>query len=238
MKTLTKGAKRLRIDLTPQQVQAFGLYYRELMAERPRAGLTSLTDSEAVQRRHFLESLALLRALEEAGAFGPTAIDIGTGAGFPGLPIKLVRPGLALTLLEATGKKAAFLGRLVGKLGLEGVAVLQGRAEELAHYPAHRAAYHLALARAVAPLPVLVELALAFLRPGGYLATPKGSAAAREVRQAAAALQACGGRVELLRPLELPGPGPIPTLVLVRKVADTPERYPRRPGIPSKRPLR
>ena len=238
MRTLSEGAKRLRIGLSSAQIGAFSIYCQQLIAERPRAGLTSLTDSEAVQRRHFLEPLALLRALEDAGALGPTAIDIGTGAGLPGLPIKIARPELTLTLLEATGKKAAFLERLVQQLGLAGVTVVHARAEELAHDPAHRAAYHLALARAVAPLRVLVELALPFLRVGGYLATPKGSAAAREAKQAAAALQICGGRLELLRPLDLPGPGPIPTLVLISKIADTPDRYPRRPGIPAKRPLR
>ena len=238
MKTLLEGAKRLRFALAPRQVDAFRTYYQELVAQRPRASLTSLTDSEAVQRRHFLESLALLRALEDAGAFGATAIDIGTGAGFPGLPIKIVRPGLNLTLVEATGKKAAFLQRLVQQLDLAGVTVIQARAEELAHDPAHRAAYDLALARAVAPLPALVELTLPFLRLGGYLAAPKGSGAPREAREAAAALQACGGRLELLAPLPLPGPGPIPVLVLVRKVAVTPDRFPRRPGIPTKRPLR
>ncbi len=238
MKTLVDGAKRLRFDLSPQQLDGFQSYLRLLIFERPRAGLTSLTDPEAIQRRHFLESLSLLRALEDAAALGATAIDIGTGAGFPGLPIKIVRPQLSLTLLEATGKKAAFLERLVEELGLAGVTVVHGRAEDLAHDPAHRARYDLALARALAPLPVLVELALPFLRLGGYLAAPKGSAASREVREAAGALAACGGRVELVRRLDLPGPGPVPNLVLVRKVADTPDRLPRRPGIPAKRPLR
>ncbi len=238
MSTLSECAERLNLALSPEQVAAFATYLRELIAERPRAGLTSLTDSEGVQRRHFVESLALLRALEEAGVSGASAIDIGTGAGFPGLPIKIVRPLLALTLVEATGKKAAFLERLAQRLELAGVTVIQARAEELGHHPAHRAAYDLALARAVAPLPVLVELALPLLRLGGYLAAPKGSAAPREVKEAAAALQACGGRVELVRCLEIPAAGPVPTLVLVRKVAETPERYPRRPGIPAKRPLR
>ncbi|MBI2913704.1 MAG: 16S rRNA (guanine(527)-N(7))-methyltransferase RsmG [Chloroflexi bacterium] len=238
MRTLSEGAKRLRFSLSAPQVAAFSTYYRELIAERPRAGLTSLPGSEAIQRRHFLESLALLRALKDAGAFGPSAIDIGSGAGFPGLPIKIVRPGLALTLVEATGKKAEFLERLVQRLGLAGVRVVHARAEELARDAEHRGVYHLALARAVAPLPVLVELALPFLRLGGYLAAPKGSAAPREVKEAAAALTACGGQIEVVQPLDLPGPGPIPTLVLVRKVAETPERYPRRPGIPAKRPLR
>ncbi len=239
MKTLVDGAKRLRFDLSSGQLQAFQTYSRLLLAERRRASLTSVADPEAIQRRHFLESLALLRAIEDAGAFGSPAIDIGTGAGFPGLPIKLVRPDLSLTLVEATGKKAAFLERLVAELGLSGITVRHGRAEELAHDPAHRAAYQLVLARAVAPLLTLIELALPFLRIDGYLAAPKGSGAPREVREAAAALAACGGRVESVRPLNPPPDhGPVPMLVLVRKVADTPARLPRRPGIPAKRPLR
>lgn len=207
------------------------------MAERCRAGLTSLTRRGEVERRHFGESLAVLGALETAGAFGSPAIDIGAGGGFPGVPIKIVRPDLRLTLLEATGKKAAFLELLAERLGLTDVAVVHGRAEELAHDPGHREAYRLALARAVAPLRVLVELALPFLETGGFLAAPKGSGAEQEVRDAANALAVCGGRVDLIEPLDLSGPGPVPTLVLVRKVAPTSGRYPRRAGIPGKRPL-
>ena len=184
MEALGRGGKRLRIGLHPAQLEAFRTYMEELQAARPRLRLTALSEPEAIQRRHFLEPLALLVALEEAGALGETAIDIGSGAGFPGLPIKIVRPALKLTLLESHGKRAAFLERLVQRLALEGVTVVSGRAEEVAHTPEHREAYDLALARAVAPLPVLVELALPFLRTGGLLAAPKGSGARREVREA------------------------------------------------------
>ncbi len=237
MQSLFAVSKWLRVDLSPAQLQSFSVYYQRLISERRKASLTSLTDIEAIQRRHFGESLALLRALEDFGAFSSPAIDIGAGAGFPGLPIKIARPELRLTLLEATGKKVDFLKRLIETLDLSGADVIRGRAEELAHDPAHRAAYRLALARAVAPLPVLVELALPFLSVGGYLAAPKGSAAPREAREAASALAACGGEIVRMQPLDLPGPGPVPTLVLVRKVAATPERFPRRTGIPAKRPL-
>jgi len=203
-----------------------------------RTRLTALTDPEAVQRRHFLEPLALLVALEEIGPLADTAIDIGSGAGFPGLPIKIMRPGLTLTLLEANGRRAAFLQRLVQRLRLKDVTVINARAEQLAHDPAHREAYDLALARAVAPLPVLIELALPFLRVGGLLAAPKGSGARREAQEAVAALRACGGLLESLRPLDVPGAETTPTLVVMRKTSCTPERFPRRPGIPAKRPLR
>ncbi|HKZ50758.1 MAG TPA: 16S rRNA (guanine(527)-N(7))-methyltransferase RsmG, partial [Dehalococcoidia bacterium] len=165
-------------------------------------------------------------------------IDIGSGAGFPGLPMKIVRPALRLTLLESARKRADFLSNLVERLGLTEVAVVAARAETLARDPAHRESYDLALARALAPLPVLVELALPFLRLGGWLASPKGSGAAQEVEEAAGALVLCGGRVEGMERLAVPETPSPPTLVLVRKVAPTPERFPRRPGIPAKRPLR
>ena len=238
MRVLTEGAKRLRLGLSPDHLEAFHTYMEEMEAARPRLRLTALSDPEVVQRRHFLEPLALLVALEEMGPPADAVIDIGSGAGFPGLPIKIVRPRLILTLLEANGKRAAFLQHLIQRLGLEGVTVINSRAEELAHDPDHREVYELALARAVAPLPVLVELALPFLRVGGLLAAPKGSRARREAHEAAAALRACGGLLESLRPLGVPGAETAPTLVVVRKTSSTPERFPRRPGIPAKRPLR
>ncbi len=238
MRVLAEGAKELRLGLSPGQLAAFRIYMDEMEAARPRLRLTALTEPEAVQRRHFLEPLALLLALEEMGPLPEAAIDIGSGAGFPGLPIKIVRRGLTLTLLEARGRRAAFLKRLIQRLRLKDVAVIKGRAEELAHDRAHREAYDLALARAVAPLPVLIELALPFLRVGGLLAAPKGSSARREAQEAVAALRACGGLLESLRPLAVPGAETTPTLVIMRKTSSTPERFPRRPGIPAKRPLR
>jgi len=229
--------KQLRIHLSEAQREAFETYNRELISARQRASLTSLRDRESIERRHFLESLALVRAIEDAGALASPAIDIGSGGGFPGVPIKIVRPEIEMTLLEATEKKATFLRGLIATIGLAGIRVVQGRAEDVAHDPAEREAYALALARAVAPLPTLVELSLPFLRTGGVLAAPKGSGAAREVRAAENALRVCGGAVEGMKPLNVPPPGATPTLVLVRKIAQTPERYPRRSGMPAKRPL-
>lgn len=238
MRVLTEGAKRLRFGLSPDHIEAFRTYMDEMEAARPRLRLTAVTDPAALQRRHFLGPLALLVALEEMGPLPETAIDIGSGAGFPGLPIKIMRPRLKLTLLEAHGRRAAFLQRLVQRLQLTDVAVINSRAEQLAHDPGHRETYDLALARAVAPLPVLIELALPFLRVSGMLAAPKGSGARREAREAVAALRACGGLLESLQPLDVPGAETAPTLVVIRKTSSTPGRFPRRPGIPAKRPLR
>ena len=134
-----------------------------LITESSRHNLTSLRDPASIEARHFAESLAFLDAIESEGAFASPAIDVGSGAGVPGIPMKIVRPELELTLLEATRKKTEFLEKAVAELGLDGVTVLHGRAEEIAHGAAHREHYALAVAKAVAPLRVLAELAMPFL---------------------------------------------------------------------------
>lgn len=229
--------KELSLGLAPEKAAALARYAAMIRAERDRSALVSRRSVEAIEQRHFAESLALLRALEERGLLLSPALDIGSGAGFPGLPIKIARPGLGLTLLESNEKKAAFLERVIAELSLDGVSVVTARAEEAGRLPEHRAAYALVLARAVAPLRVLAELALPFLVVGGVLAAPKGSAAPREVREAKAALEELGGTVEETVRLEAPAQERAPTLVIVRKTGETPERYPRRAGIPRKRPL-
>ncbi|MEO8458544.1 MAG: 16S rRNA (guanine(527)-N(7))-methyltransferase RsmG [Chloroflexota bacterium] len=213
------------------------LYALLLLEEGARTNLTSKADREALYQKHIVTSLAILRALEDACVTLSPALDVGSGAGFPGLPIKIVRPEIEMTLLEATGKKTSFLESAVGALKLDGIRVIQARAEDLARDPEHRGAYNLVLARAVAPLPVLLELTLPFLAPNGVLAAPKGSARQREVAESASALATLGGTIEATLPLQIPGPGPQQALVLVRKTGPTPDKYPRRPGIPAKRSL-
>lgn len=237
LREISLVSKRLRAPLTPAQLDLFHTYAGRLLEHGRRASLTSARDAGRVYTRHFSESLALLAALEAAGVARSPIIDIGSGAGFPGLPVKIARPDLDVTLVEATGKKVRFLQALVTELALDGVTVVQARAEELARDPAFRERFPLALARALAPLPELLELVLPFVAPGGFLAAPKGSAAPREVREASRALAELGGEIVSAEVLEVPGEGPQPTLVLVRKTAPTPERYPRRTGIPHKRPL-
>jgi 16S rRNA (guanine527-N7)-methyltransferase len=164
-------------------------------------------------------------------------IDVGAGAGFPGIPLKLVCSGAHLTLLEATGKKVTFLEHLVGLLGLRWVTAVHARAEELAHDPAHREGYDLALARAVAELPVVAEYTLPFCKVGGWLVAQKGEAGAAEAWSAEAAIELLGGELRRVVPIELPGLPEDRSLVVVEKVGPTPEKYPRRTGMPGKRPL-
>ena len=239
---LAAEAERLGLRLDRRALERFERYLELLESWRGRAGLTADVEPELVQRRHFGESLALLVTLREAGLLTPgspaAVVDVGAGAGFPGLPLRIVEPAPELTLIESHGRRCRFLETVVEELALERVSVVQARAEEAGRDPALRERFDVAVARAVAPLAVLVEYALPLLRPGGVLAAPKGSRAARELREAAAAIDALGGCAEEPQPLPLPEGAPPQQLLLVRRCGALPQRYPRRPGIPHKRPLR
>jgi 16S rRNA (guanine527-N7)-methyltransferase len=210
--------------------------YRDLLAAAP-LNLTSVRDPQEIDRRHIGESLAVVRALEQAGRLpaGARVIDIGSGGGLPGIPLAVARSDARVTLLEATGKKAAFLEHAAHDLDLANVRVLAARAEEAAHSVEEREAYDLAVARAVAPLATLLELTLPFVRVGGALAAVKGSRAEEEVIAAQGALQRCGGGP--VESLPLATDAPSLRLLIVPKIRSTSPDLPRRPGIPAKRPL-
>ena len=239
---LAEEAARLRLALGGEERARFARYLALLGEWRGRAGLTSLADPEAIQRRHFGESLALLAALRAAGLLAPgeteSVVDVGSGAGFPGLPMLILEPALRLTLVEAHRRRARFLETAAAELGLGGVEVVAARAEEAGRDPALRGRFGLAVARAVAPLPVLAEYLLPLLREGGAAAAPKGSAAARELEEAAGAIAALGGRAGEPLALPLPPGRPPQRVLIVRREGPLPDRYPRRPGVPRKRPLR
>jgi 16S rRNA (guanine527-N7)-methyltransferase len=240
MQRLIEGAKALGLRLTAQQQAAFQVYYEELVAWNQKFNLTAITEFEQVQIRHFLDSLSCLLADETRLALNrPDArmIDVGAGAGFPGIPLKLVCPTARLTLLEATGKKVTFLEHIIQRLVLRRVTAIHARAEELAHDPAHREQYDLALARAVAELPVVVEYTLPFCRVGGWVVTQRGEAGAGDAWSAEPAIKLLGGELRRVLHVELPGLPEDRSLVVVEKVSPTPANYPRRPGMPSKRPL-
>lgn len=240
MQRLIDGAKALGLHLTAEQQAAFQLYYEELVAWNQKFNLTAITDYEQVQIRHFLDSLSCLSAEEARRALSrPDArmIDVGTGAGFPGIPLKLVCPATRLTLLEATGKKVTFLEHVVDRLRLRRVGIIKARAEDLAHDPAHRQQYDLILARAVAELPIVVEYTLPFCRTGGWVIAQKGEAGAAEAWGASRSIAILGGELTRVLSVELAGLPEDRSLVVIEKVSPTPDTYPRRPGIPSKRPL-
>jgi len=233
---LREGARSLiGVELGSRHLRCFAQYANDLLEWNRRFNLTAITEPSEMAIKHFLDSLTCLMAMgvQPAGA----AIDIGTGAGFPGLPLKVVCPQLDLTLLDSSAKKLGFCRHIVDQLHLDRVSSVHGRAEEIAQLPEHRQRYDWALARAVAPLPVLVEYLLPFLRIGGKGVVQKGDSAPAEVHAAETALRMLGGRMGRLITVELPGVAETRYLVVVEKAAATPSAYPRRPGIPSKRPL-
>lgn len=236
LELLAREAPAYGLRLSETQLEQFQQYHTLLVEWSDKVNLVGDADAEVVQRRHFLESIALGAALREREVLRPDShvLDVGAGAGFPGVPLKIAWPGIHLTLIEATAKKTAFLTALVEALGLHDVAVLTGRAETLAHQPELRAQFDLVLARAVAPLPTLLELTLPFARVGGRVVTPKGSRAADEIAASSRALQALGGRAFVV-PFAVPGPPQ--QLIAIQKLRATPPEYPRRPGVPAKTPL-
>lgn len=238
MEPLVAGARDLGIALSDRQLAAFELCYDELMAWNERFNLTAITDWKGVMIRHFLDSLSCLKALPHRElATGARIIDVGTGAGYPGIPLKIVCPGMRLTLLEATRKKVSFLDHLIDVLDLEGVQAIHARSEELGQNPEHRERYDWALARAVARMPTLVEYLLPLARVGGATLAQKGEDAAAEVHEAEEAIATLGGQVRQLVPVELRGLAETRYLVVIDKTASCPGKYPRRPGMPKKHPL-
>lgn len=237
MEVLVDGAARLGIDLDGGQVEQFRSYYDELTAWNENVNLTTVTGWEEVQERHFLDSLAGASALPATVLDGShRLLDVGSGAGFPGLPLKIAYPRIDVTLLEATAKKTGFLRHVVDRLRLEGLEVVTGRAEEEAHRPEMRERFGAVVSRAVARLDVLAELCLPFCAVGGVMIALKGRKVEEELRQARNAIEAMGGRADD-RGMLVESPVGIGTLVVIEKRRSTPPSYPRRPGIPSKRPL-
>ncbi|MBI4277450.1 MAG: 16S rRNA (guanine(527)-N(7))-methyltransferase RsmG [Armatimonadetes bacterium] len=231
---LNEGAAACGLHLQEGASAAFALYLQILREWTPRAGLTSLTDPREIVIRHFLDSLFWLGTTDMPR--GARLIDVGTGAGLPGIPVKLVRPDVALTLLESARRKVAFLEHACAALRLE-AEVVWGRAEEVAHRPEYREGFDVAVARAVAPLRVLVELCLPFVRVGGRAVFLKGPRGELEAREAGGAAAAVGGGVPSVVVCGVPVAGSVRAIVTVPKVNTSPAQYPRRPGVPARRPL-
>ena len=239
---LREGAHRLGIDLSAAQVDLFESFYAELVKWNKRLNLTAITEYEEVQIKHFLDCITLIPLLtEESGeqfvAQEISVIDVGTGAGFPGIPLKILCPNLNLTLLDGTGKKLRFLEQVLDKLGLENVYSVQGRAEELGRIQQYREQYDIATARAVAPLNTLAEYLLPLVRVGGLAAIYKGASAAEEFVEAQRAISILGGETVRMVPVEVPFLDAKRFILLIEKVRPTIKRYPRAQGLARKQPL-
>lgn len=223
------------IRLNPRQLAALQLYEKTLIEWNGRFNLTTINMQEGIRTKHFLDSMSCYLAMGDIHA--SRMVDIGTGAGFPGIPLKILLPQLSLTLVESVGKKTEFCRHVVQTLELDRVEIIQGRAEDIGQDPQHREKYDWAVARAVANLPILVEYLMPLVRIGGTALAQKGAAGPAEAHRSEAAIHLLGGHLRQLRHITLPGVAEDRYLILIDKVATTPPQYPRRCGIPSKRPL-
>jgi len=232
---LLEGAAELGLPLAAERVEAYRSHFAVLLAHNLRAGLTTITDPVEVAIKHFLDSLSGLLVRDIAP--GERVADVGSGGGFPGLVLAVARPRATFALIESSRKRAAFLGEAARVLRLPNVTVSALRAEQVGKQPDHRERYHLVVSRAVAPMPALLECSLPLARVGGHFLAYKGPEVDGEMKQSGPALTMLGGRLARTRRLSLPRQMGARALVLVEKIAATPPAYPRRPGIPEKRPL-
>lgn len=230
-------ARAFGLDLDPETLAKLQRYYALLIEGNRKTNLTRITDEREAVVKHFLDSLTVLSVLPREWRDQKLRfIDVGAGAGFPGIPLLIACPNWHGTLLDATGKKVAFLAESIQALGLDGLA-LHGRAEEVARDPAHRDRYDLAFARAVAEMSALSELCLPFVKVGGRFVAMKGLAGEAELDKARKAIRLLGGSEIAVSVLELPEDMGERRLITVSKAAPTPKAYPRRTGMPTQKPL-
>jgi 16S rRNA (guanine527-N7)-methyltransferase len=235
MKALEAALAVCGIDCTEAARVRFRAYMELVLRRNERMNLTAITDREQFVVKHFADSVLCAGLPETAAA--REIVDVGTGAGFPGIPLAIVLPAHSFTLIDSLGKRVRVLGEIVSRLGLENVRLLHGRAEDLARDVSLRGAFDLCVSRAVARLPVLAEYCLPFLAVGGNLFAYKGEDVAEELAAAGHALSVLGGRVRAVHDASLEAYGLRHTIVIVEKTAETPPAYPRRAGMPERRPL-
>ena len=237
MKWLKRGALNLGIDLTHEQERQFRQYRQELVEWNRRVNLTAITNPDDIERLHFLDSLTVALAVPEIGNTHLSLCDVGTGAGFPGMPLRIAFPSMTLALVDSSQKRTRFLEHLVAELGLDGVVVHRARAESVGRDPDLRESFDVVVARAVAELRVLLEVALPLCKIGGRAVLQKKGDIQGELVAAAHACGELGGRLLEVTPVPEEVLSGQRVLVVVEKVAATPARYPRRAGVASKRPL-
>ena len=234
-KQFTKDLESLGIYLTGSQIDQFLRYY-ELLIEKNRViNLTAITDYEDVLKKHFVDSISLAKAMDLTKSLN--IIDIGTGAGFPGLALKIAFPDLKVTLLDSLNKRIYFLNEVINELGLDGVETIHGRAEDFARPGKLRESFDLCVSRAVANLSTLSEYCLPYVKVGGFFVSYKSEKISEELETAKKAVSLLGGSIESQIEFMLPDSDIYRNLVMIRKNMDTPGKYPRKAGIPGKEPL-
>ena len=229
------GLEELNITLTDEQVEQFLQYYEMLVEKNKVMNLTGITEYEEVIQKHFLDSLSVIPDIASQKL---TVIDLGTGAGFPGIPLKIAFPELEITLMDSLNKRILFLQEVIDALGLKKVSAVHGRAEEMASNATHRQQYDLCVSRAVSNLAVLTEYCLPFVKKGGLFVSYKSADSDAEIQEGKKAISILGGKLTSVDKFQLPDSDLRRALVCIKKVKDTPKKYPRKAGTPAKLPLK
>lgn len=232
---LSEGCRQLGISLTEEQTEQFMLYYEKLIEVNQVMNLTAITEFEDVMRKHFLDSLTLVKAVDIKNV--KRVLDLGTGAGFPGIPLKIAFPDTEFVLLDSLNKRVKFLYDIIELCRLKKIQAVHGRAEELAGKKEYRESFDLCVSRAVANLSSLSEYCLPYVEKGGLFVSYKSGNIQEELEAAGYAIQILGGRIKDTVKFKLPGSDMDRSLVVIEKIRETPARYPRRAGIPSREPL-
>lgn len=227
--------KELGVFLTDKQIEQFLIYYELLTEWNSFMNLTAITEYEDVLKKHFVDSVSLIQAVDVRKEL--TLIDVGTGAGFPGLALKIAYPELKVTLLDSLQKRIQFLDAVIEKLGLEGIETIHGRAEDFAKPQKLRESFDLCVSRAVANLSTLSEYCLPFVKVGGYFIPYKSEKIAQEKEEAEKALELLGGKFERQVEFMLPSSDIYRNLFVIKKVKETPKKFPRKAGLPAKEPI-
>ena len=235
---LRKELNLLSIELEENQMKQFYDYFQLLVEWNKFMNLTAIIEEAEVITKHFVDSLSLVKAVREIGTKDYKIIDVGTGAGFPGIPLKIVFPDLKITLMDSLNKRINFLNEVISSMGLEKIEAIHGRAEDLGRDPSHREQYDFCVSRAVANLSTLSEYCMPFVKIGGYFIPYKSGKIEEELGAAKHALFLLGGNIEEVKTFLLPGTDAERSLVKIVKSNGTSKKYPRKAGLPSKEPLK
>lgn len=225
------------IELSDVQKEQFATYFHELVETNKVMNLTSITDEDQVYLKHFYDSIVLGFVDEKILNKELTLCDVGSGAGFPSLPLKIINPKLKITIVDSLNKRIKFLEGLVNELNLTDVSLVHGRAEEVGKNPQFREKFDVVTARAVAAMNVLTEFCLPLVKVGGQFVAMKSEKAPEEVKNAQYAIETLGGTIKQQESVELPNDAGIRNFIFVEKISKTPKKYPRKPGTPAKKPL-